>query len=315
MVDGYYSKQGMLYKTGENEERQTQIYQVNQKAASLIGANKKARDEADRIFTGCYHHHCCDSWFWFNMYLLTAPPPPPGGGCGGCGGCGGANGEGVVILALIASIFAAAVSFFFTAKQGLKAEETRKKIHEVKELQDDAISKDVKDTYDAMLPILQEKFLDRSLKTTFTATLTVGFGLLTTALVLYLMHSLPFPPPLETLALAGGAAVGAGIIGHTIRPLVNWAREEALQKKYLSLINAVKNLQNKMVHPYEILNSLKEEKAYIIVNGTIFTKDATQDKYNPTFAYIQRHTETMRLNLQNTGYAFKQIAGNGVLEV
>lgn len=296
-VAGYYTQNGVLFKESSDALLQAETYKAKSLASALILSNHRARAEIQRVPLSTpsriIHDPLTDSWFWFNMYSFSSHshfhPPTYGGyvgGCGGCGSCsgGGGGGDGCVIillvLAIAALVAAIVIAAGFVVVQGIDADKARQKINEISQLQQEVSSEKTEAVYERMLLILQEQHTDKSLKTTFTALITVGLGLLTVSacLALYaVLHHLPYPPLVQNLAIAGGSAAGAGLIAHGIRSIVHSAREQNRRTQYQELISAVKNLGSHMTHPYEALKSIPTEKVYIQFNGMIFSREGEHD--------------------------------------
>ena len=296
-IHGYYTlyaQNGILYKEGLSEKVQTEAQKAKTLVASLLLHEAAAHAELQYRCGPTYvpFSPLNDSWFWFNMYHISSVShfqPSIGGGGASCGSCSGGSGGGdgcaavlliLAIIALAAAIFAA---LGFTVKHSAEAYKVEQKLHEVDQLRENAMrssdyatAKDFKEVYETAGEILHEKYMDKTLKATFSATITVGLSFLTASAVLALYAVLnhnPFSPWVYTCAIAGGSIAGVGILAYCIRPIVHNLRQERLMKKYQELFERMKKLNPYLVHPYDVLQNLREEKVCFNLNGTYFAKN------------------------------------------
>jgi len=190
------------------------------------------------------------------------------------GGCRIEGPEALIaaVIALVASIF---VTGYFAVDEGKKAKKIQDKIEDVERLKAGTARQEVKNVYEKARPILQDRYANRVATTALTVTIVAGLALLlaATAFTLHaVVNNLAVAPCAIPLAIAGGATVGAGLLGHGIRPLVNLARKNQQREQYTELFQAVRGMEQILAHPYQALQESSAD-GYIAANGAYFVKD------------------------------------------
>jgi len=302
---GYYLKNGQFYSNAASEDVQDESQKAYELGTNLIKENERAYSTIkthhyNLTFSISDHDPFGNMWFW--LYMSNHSHHHSGSsGCGGCCGSGGGSGGNggkdcavvLLVIAIVALVAAAVVAIGFTGYQGYEAREVRKEIETLKKESKLAQQEKVQEVYNKMVSIRNEEWRNKSLQTLFTATLVVGLGLLTASAILALYAvklELPMSPLTQTFAIAGGAVVGGGIIGHLTTFGVQERRKRATLEKYEDLHESIRNLDH-FVNPITVLNSICRHNALLydgnytyIKKGNSYSR-AQEDPENPKSKY------------------------------
>lgn len=297
----FYVKDGQIFRQGKDEALQKDLHAAYSKGLQAVAQNadyvKQAREQSSPRSVVILHDPL------MGLYLYGALQH----GMGNCGGCGGGR-DGWFIILLLSLLFSAGVAGYKTAKQAQAAGKLRQQLSEVKqkikEIPESLIINDIenntKNIYQKLQPILQEKWINETSKSIFTAIVTAGLGILSiaTCITIYAMHNHTNMPNLTTeLAIAGGAAVGLGVVGHTVRMISHKALEKRRHALYDALAKALEDSQ--CPTPSQILREESEENAYLFVDQKVLIKEGEQlrliDRLSTEFDNVKNRYTHVRI--------------------
>lgn len=328
----YHISNGRIYQNeGLSEQVQELAWEAMPFVSCMIRENQELRNRIERghydyetaqmgelmadtalCFSAVVFDTVTDPWFWMTMHLSSYPSfyHSSPSGYGSCGSspdvsCGSCDGDGclAIILVIAISILVAcvAVGIGFTVKHGADAEKARKKLNEIKSFQRQAHNlrqenERIYTIYQKICSLQRKEWESQSLKTIFTATITLGLSFLTTSAIIALygiFMSMPVSPSATYFAIAGGLAVFGGLGAHAIR---SGTLQRSKNKKAEKLISLLIDLHQLAPHPYRILAETRQNQAILrigtvcfIKNGDRFTKeeaDNTPEHYYSDYANI-----------------------------
>ncbi|MCC5832002.1 MAG: hypothetical protein JJU12_03045 [Chlamydiales bacterium] len=299
-VPGYYTSGGNLFVDGTDESLQNEARQATAVVLSMIKQNDRAFREVENwakkstqataetayVLTAVTLDTLTDPWFWLSVHVATRPvyfgPAPlgPSGGCCGPSDCSGGGCDedsckaALLIMAIAILVAAFAASVGLTVKHGMDADEARRKADEIKQLYRESQDQRVKTIYSKIAWEQNKEYASQFLKTAFSAAGAAGVGFLTLSSIFALcavLNGVAVSPYATTFALAGAAAVGGSLVGHTVRGVALLGSEQRDLEFLHDLFNDIMSLE--APHPFRILAEGNEINATMNVGEYRYIKE------------------------------------------
>jgi hypothetical protein len=289
-LNGYYTSEGYLFADQVDKNFQEEAKIATAVVLSMINqhqANRQVVDWASErsestnapLIQAVTHDALSNPWFWVSMASFRHHPTYFGmhrmhrvSGC-----CSNTNCDAdsckvfllVIAIGILVAAFVASVGL--TIDQGMKADEARKQLDEIKSLKKNRIQDErVKQIFSKISVVQNKEFANKVLKTAFSATLSVGVGFLTVSAIfaLYAVYNgVPYSPYTLLFAKAGGIGAGLSLLGGLTHAATKDRKKIEMLK---DLYNNIMDLDTP--HPYKLLESTGQENATLVVGDYIYIK-------------------------------------------
>ncbi len=285
-LEGYVVENNHLFFEDKDRNQQLEAQRAQAVVLAMLDQNEQVRvriASEQRVIDDdpVRYSLITDPWFWVTLHLASRPThfQYHGGYNEGCYGPQDLRGESqseaaVLVIAIAVLVCAFVVSCIFTAKHGKEAEKAHQRAREIENYYNSAQDEAVKNIFERALKIQTREWKSQALKTTFTATATIGVVCLTIAAIFALHATLgaaPVSPHAAPLLLAGTTLFASAMVAHGVRSAL---RENAIDRDYTEL-NALfeEAIRLHVANPFHILQECHSDRAFIEIGQYRYVKE------------------------------------------